>query len=353
MLAHQIADLRHRLREAPEDIDAWVDFCCLRERFGEVDELERLRPGMEIRDRLWHRVTEDLSLVTAVLPLFGMRVVEDQVSPPGRFWEDHYRLGEGDGFFFDRRTGFPLEVERISDGGRMVLVPEGAMRRMTIDHSGSEIVDRTTRVVPAFLCDRYPITAGQYASFLQGRRRKRPAQWEQQLARPRRPVVFVDSGDIHEYACWAGGALLGSIGWEKASRGPGGSATPWPDLDRPSRRANVMDLDREAPRASSDWDRFLEEVDLRPDGASLYGVEGAAGNVREWCADHVSQGGYGGRARERRHVRGSSWRSRSDTHLLAGTSEEPAKRLGDLGFRLGRPLSALVRSIDRIDLRLC
>lgn len=350
MLAHAVADLTRRLREQPQDLENWLELCALKQRLGEVPELESLRPDAQLRDQLWCRVTQDLSRMAAVLPLFGLRLVEGRDQAPGRFWQGHYRLGVADGFFYDRRTAFPLEVERIQDGAPMVLVPEGPIRSMTVDAEGREIVARTTRRVAAFLCDRHPITVAQYARFLESVDRLPPCHWERQQQRPRRPVVFVSAADANAYATWAGGRLLGRLGWEKAARGPAGSPVPWAGERRATRRANLLDAARGEVRPPEGWDDFLEEVGQRPDGASPYGVEGMAGNVREWCGDGVRFEDVWKQRAPLTHVAGSSWASPAEGHLLRIGGEVPAMAAGDLGFRLGRPLSALVRSINRLDL---
>lgn len=347
-MSRTTADLLRTLRRDPQDVDAWLEYCRLADRLGEVAEMADLRPDAWMRDRLWKRVTADIGLVPVVLPLFGLRLPEVPGELP-RWWQDNYRLGDAGTFFYDQKTGFPLEVERLVDGGRMVLVPEGQMVRIGRDE-GRDVVVRRTGRVQAFLADVHPVTVAQFDKFLGERPRAAPEAWTAQLCRPGRPVVGVDHGDAEAYADWAGARVLGDLGWEKAARGPGGLALPWAAEGSVTSRANVWDVRHGPVSDHASWDDHLEEVGLRPDGVSPFGLQETAGNVREWCSDGLK--GFSRRgSRETgyfRRVRGSSWRSPSDGPLLGQDSLRAETREMDLGFRLGRPLSALVRSIDRL-----
>jgi formylglycine-generating enzyme required for sulfatase activity len=342
--------VKRHLEENPQDVEVWIEYCCLLQRFGGVEELAQVRPSSVLREALWLRVTQDLTLAGAVLPLFGLQIPQEGTrQPPGRFWEGHYRLGKGDGFYYDRKTGFPLEVERLCDGGRMVLVPDGPTLSMTVDVHGDEVPGRQTGPVRAFFADRAPITVGQYQIFLRETRHTPPEHWETQKKRPRRPVVFVSFLQADAYSLWADARLLGSLGWEKAARGTSGSPTPWKVDGRPVRHANLVDTATGERRTPDSWDLYLEEVETRPDGVSPFGLLDTAGNVREWCGDRVESLSH--YSEEERHwILGSSWMSSSDISLLPAISEPSSTLAGDLGFRLGRPLSAMVRSIERIDL---
>lgn len=344
-MSRSTADLLRKLRRHPANVDVWLEYCRLASRLGEIAEMADLRPSQTMRDRLWERVTSDIALVPVVLPLFGLRLPEHPAEAP-RWWQDNYRLGNAGTFYFDRKTGFPLEVERLRDGGRMVLVPEGSIVRVGRE-DGRDVVVRRTGRVQAFLADVHPITVAQYQRFLEGGKRDLPLEWERQRARPHRPVVGVTHMEATAYADWAGAKLLGDLGWEKAARGPGGLTKPWAGEGTPTSRANVWDVRQGPPAGIEAWDEHLEEVGLRPDGASPFGLEEVAGNVREWCGDGLKSLGWSEGAF--RKVRGSSWRSPSDGPLLGHESVSRVTRRLDLGLRLGRPLSALVRSIDRLD----
>lgn len=259
-------------------------------------------------------------------------------------------MGRGDGFFYDLKTGFPLEVDRIRDRARMVLVPDGPIQKMAVDSQGREVVSRRTRPVSAFLADRHPITVRQYGEFLEDRGSSPPGHWQAQQARPDRPVVFVTQPEAEAYADWVNARLLGSLGWEKALRGTTGAAVPWRGSGRPSRYANLLDLERDGPRSPEGWNEALEEVGLRPDGVSCFGLHEGAGNVREWCGDSpqsLRPGEFGSRFL----VAGSSWLTPVQGPFLPCFSEARGTRSGDLGFRLGRPLAAMVHSIDDLDLQ--
>jgi formylglycine-generating enzyme required for sulfatase activity len=163
-------------------------------------------------------------------------------------------------------------------------------------------------------------------------------------------VVFVSHTDARRYAEWVDARLLGSLGWEKAVRGPSGSPTPWKGTRRPAKHANLWDPEREEARSPAAWEEHLEEAGLRPDGASPFGILDGAGNVREWCGDKPESFRSWDRVLRYR-VSGSSWQTSSQHPLLSVESVEWEIRAGDLGFRLGRPLSAMVQSIDELDLQ--
>jgi formylglycine-generating enzyme required for sulfatase activity len=346
-MSRSTADLLRKLRRDPGDIEAWLEYCRLASRLGEIAEMAELEPDAWMRDRLWKRVTSDIALVPVVLPLFGLRLPEHPRGP-ARWWQDNYRLGDAGSFHFDRKTGFPLEVERLSDGGRMVLVPEGAIVRVGREE-GRDVVVRRTGLVQAFLADVHPVTVEQYEAFYPVGARPTPLSWAEQRQRPHRPVVGVSHHDAEAYAAWAGARLLGDLGWEKAARGPGGMTRPWASEGTATSRANVWDVRNGPPPGEEAWSEHLEEVGVRPDGVSAFGLEEVAGNVTEWCGDglenlHSGRWGSGHFFK----VRGSSWRSPSDQPLLGQQKLAAETRAMELGFRLGRPLSALVRSIDRL-----
>ena len=350
-MSRTTSDLLRKLRQDPRSVDAWLEYCRLAFRLGEITEMAGLEPDPRMRDLLWERVTRDIALVPVVLPLFGMRLPEHP-SPVPRWWRENYRLGDAGSFFYDRKTGFPLEVERIRDGGRMVLVPEGSIVRVGRE-AGKDVVVRRTGRVQAFLADVHPITVRQYSGFLADADRSTedgvPRDWSRQLSRSDRPVVGVSQAQAEAYAAWADARLLGDLGWEKAARGPGGLTRPWADEGSATARANVWDVRRGPPASEDAWDENLEEVGLRPDGASPFGLQEVAGNVREWCGDGLKSLLPSSMTGVLRKVRGSSWRSPSDGPILGHQTEERGLRRMDLGFRLGRPLSHLFRRVDRLE----
>jgi len=100
------------------------------------------------------------------------------------------------------------------------------------------------------------------------------------------PVVGIDWWDAAAFCRWAGRALPTQREWEKAARGDDGRIWPWGDR-WDERRANT---------GGEKWgekDGFLyaAPADSFHDGASVYGMLNAAGNVSEWTRDGQVAGG--------------------------------------------------------------
>ncbi len=335
-----VEEFRRKLKKRPGDIELWIELCRLSLRLGDPSVFQDLDPGIRIRSAIWARVVKHKNLMGAVLPLFGLALPAVR-STTGRWWNSNFRLGEMQEFFFDRRIGFPLEVLRQKDSAPMVLVPSGPA--LLMDEEGKI---RRRSNVSAFLLDRYPVTVARYKLFLEDTGHRHPLHWEQQLTRPHRPVVFVSRPDANRYAHWADARLIGILGWEKAARGTGGSQTPWAGDGKASARANLAG---EGPRSSSDWDLFLEEVGVRPDGISPFGIEDMAGNIFEW-GNRIDREDFRFSLDSYAAMQlSSAWNTDPTEDLLSQTKINPDTRRGDLGFRLGKPLQEMIRSVDLLE----
>ena len=201
----------------------------------------------------------------------------------------------------DRKVRIDVpRVEVSSVGGRepkpeCVGIPEGAATLGLVRGSGEfgwdNEFDAHTVQVPAFTIDRYKVTNGQFATFLEERGYEhRPlwsdADWEwksrsgiaspifwvrrngkwfyrtmfDEIPLPLDWPVYVSRAEASAYCRWAGKALPSEAQWHRAAEGASSSAetgrlvwNPWPVAECPST-------------------------------ASVFGVEGMMGNGWEWTS---------------------------------------------------------------------
>lgn len=338
MRDRELEILLDRVDRRPADPDAWVALIRAGARIGRpLDELAPRLPASALLGDLWQRLFQEPALAHALLPLFGLELAVEGRGSPGRFWEESGRAVDAGDHAFDRVTGFPLEVRRTKDDAPMVYVPAGRYLRMREVEGGREVPDRWVNL-GAFLVDRFPVTVERYARFLAEVDGPEPREWRRQRARPGRPVVGVTWGQANTYAAWAGGKLLGDKAWEKAARGTTGRATPWVD-GRP--------LPRSVPKPMADtaWDHELVEVGITPERTSAFGLEDPVGLVREWCRDVVDTYRAGTRSPGAgRRIRGTSFVDPGGRALLHPCARAPGAAFMDVGFRVGRPMTARVEA---------
>ena len=127
--------------------------------------------------------------------------------------------------------------------------------------------------------------------------------------------------------------------WEKAARGVDARAFPWGD---------ALELSLARVRGSAPGRVLPAPVGAHPLDCSVYGVQGMAGNVQDWCLDRFVPGGapvQGGRpapqvagAEDEVTVRGGAWNFPGDVASCAfRTGRHPSHRRESLGVRLVRP----------------
>ncbi len=167
---------------------------------------------------------------------------------------------------------------------------------------------------------------------------------------PDYPVLLIDWFSARAYAAWYAERtgqpwrLPGELEWEKAARGVDGRFFPWGDHFDPTWACL-----RESHRR-----RMLPAtVSEYPDDVSIYGMEGAAGNAADWCADPHAESGRidggislpcddpSGDEDAYRVVRGGAWCLTSSFARLALRRQVvPQLRSETIGFRLARTIDA-------------
>ncbi|MFU8803219.1 MAG: SUMF1/EgtB/PvdO family nonheme iron enzyme [Bradymonadaceae bacterium] len=145
-----------------------------------------------------------------------------------------------------------------------------------------EFPQRMIRLSGYYL-DRTPVTAAQFKAFLNATAKSAPPGWEEYndpVASPFHPVVYVTWEEARAYARWAGKTLPTEAQWEKAARGTDGRTFPWGD---------------DSPTGDHAWfnnQSAPTRVGSFPAGQSPYGALDMAGNVFEWVEDWFDRDYY-------------------------------------------------------------
>jgi len=222
---------------------------------------------------------------------------------------------------------------------QMVLVPAGKFTR------GSNLGDDEKPVrqiyLNAFYMDKYEVTVGQYARYLEATDMEEPPDWSimNQPQHQRRPVVNVSWEDAVNYCKWKGKRLPTEAEWEKAARGTDGRIYPW---------GNEAPTRLHANYGRKDWDdhHALAPVGSFEAGKSPYGIYDMAGNAWEWVFDWYDHDYYkkspeknpiGPAKGDGKVVRGGSWLYVSEFLRSAHRFDaQPTNRLFGYGFRCAK-----------------
>ncbi|NUM34608.1 MAG: SUMF1/EgtB/PvdO family nonheme iron enzyme [Candidatus Brocadiae bacterium] len=186
------------------------------------------------------------------------------------------------------------------DDSLMVAVPAGFFSMGSQDRPTESPVHEV--YLDTYLIDKYPVTNGQYARFLEYMQKTQdhskchadempgkdhtPKDWQtpkymRYSEHENSPVIFVDWWDAWAYASWAGKTLPSEAQWEKAARGADGRKYPWGNEEPNKSLANY-----------NDEFGCTSKVNSFPQGASPYGCFDMAGNVWEWCIDTYDKDFY-------------------------------------------------------------
>ena len=221
----------------------------------------------------------------------------------------------------------------------MVLVPAGEFTMGSTMADDEKPVHRVD--LDAFYMDKYHVTVGQYAKYLEATDKEAPPEWDimNQPRHQKRPVVNVNWFDAATYCKWAGKRLPTEAEWEKAARGTDGRLYPWGN-EAPTRlHANF---------GKKKWANHmaLVPVGMFELGKSPYGIYDMAGNAWEWVNDWYDHDYYkksptknpqGPKTGKSKVVRGGNWLYiqeflRSSFRFNA----EPSGRQFGYGFRCAK-----------------
>jgi formylglycine-generating enzyme required for sulfatase activity len=176
-----------------------------------------------------------------------------------------------------RRSSSLLDSLKPADAP-MALVPAGEFTMGSTMSGDEQPVHRV--YLDAFYMDKYHVTVGQYAKYLEATDMEAPPEWDimNQPQHQKRPVVNVSWFDAATYCKWAGNRLPTEAEWEKAARGTDGRLYPWGN-EAPTRlHANF---------GKKQWANHmaLVPVGMFEMGKSPYGIYDMAGNAWEWVND--------------------------------------------------------------------
>lgn len=228
----------------------------------------------------------------------------------------------------------PHTLDHRPDIVDMVVVPEGeAIIGLPEGMPGSDKNPLRKIAFKTFLIDKYEVTNTQYKKCVAAGGCTIPSliidyppalheegkDWYQDSAKDDFPVVGLTWKQAGEYCRWAGKRLPRAAEWEKAARGADGWIFPWGNT-WDGTKANWDDKGR------ADGFVKIAAAGKFPQGASPYGAEDMAGNVREWVDDLVLKGG--------------SWYSNPES-LRSGDPGHDyiVERDDDMGFRCIKDVS--------------
>ena len=300
------------------------------------DRAKKFTPGGEFLNQ--HKYQEAPKVVETGLRPHSADAVVNKLGFAGEYQPSSRQVKE------NIQEGFPQGHEQPAaaklEERSMALVPAGEFTMGSATGDADEQPEHRVYVA-AFSMDRYQVSVGQYAKFLEATSQAAPTDWSimNKSRHQNRPIVNVDWADAEAYCTWVGKRLPTEAEWEKAARGTDGRIYPWGNELPTGFRANSK-----KEKWSDHW--VLSPVGMFEEGKSPYGIYDMAGNVWEWVNDWYDQDYYrsspsknptGPLRGESKVIRGGSWGSgprdlRSsdrDTHL-------PSARGMGTGFRCAK-----------------
>lgn len=243
--------------------------------------------------------------------------------------------GLSDGGDFDERraellervTAKRAELDRVV--GRAVAVPGGTFPMGDDEGNLNERPRHEVRVEP-FEIDETEVSVAAYQLCVAADKCTAPGSgprcnWGQPDRRGH-PVNCVNWDQARAFCRWAAKRLPTEQEWEYAARGPAGSRYPW-GAALPSSQV-CWRRDAEGTCASQGF----------AGGESIFGIQGMAGNVREWTSSKMCPYSRPDCESIARVMRGGAW---SDTdplgvRLALRNGKEPAYQSEFVGFRCAR-----------------
>ena len=226
------------------------------------------------------------------------------------------------------------------DGAPAVLIPAGNFVMGDYENSPQREI-----YLDGFYMDRYEVTIGRYAKFLNAAGNlKKPDDWpEAGLEKLRNnAVIGVDWHDANNYCRWAGKRLPTEAEWEKAARGGDGRKYPWGSDEPTSAHARFG-----VSSSKAVYPDGIAQVGEYPKGMGPFGIYDLAGNASEWVADWYSpafsraqlQNPKGPDNGTSKVIRGGGWMDPAER--ITATKRmyvNPDERMEDIGFRCARDL---------------
>ena len=274
-----------------------------------------------------------MRIILAIVVLLGLAAYPAMAAPPVDKGAKESAIGQ------KQKQNQEKPAAAQPQEGSMAVVPAGEF--MMGSPTGDSDEQPAHKVhVDAFSMDKYEVTVGQYAVFLQAKGIDPPSDWKtmNQPAHQKRPVANVDWADAFAFCKWAGKRLPTEAEWEKAARGTDGRLYPWGNDPPTPLHANF---------GKPDWNNHgvLAPIGTFEDGKSPYGIYDMAGNVWEWVNDWYdynyyktspSQNPTGPSTGGTKVIRGGSWYSNPRAMRSANRSLITPTDQGLNGFRCAK-----------------
>ena len=221
----------------------------------------------------------------------------------------------------------------------MALVPAGEFTMGSVLKADEKPVHRVH--LNTFYMDKYAVTVGQYATYLEATGMEAPPEWEimNQAQHQKRPVVNINWSDAASFCKWADKRLPTEAEWEKAARGTDGRLYPWGNEPPTRLHANF---------GKKEWANHmaLVPVGMFELGKSPYGIYDMSGNVWEWVNDWYDHDYYrksptknpqGPITGKSKVVRGGNWLYLQDSLRSSFRfNADPSGRRFGYGFRCAK-----------------